>query len=293
MWTGDIVSKTGGGRARTADPGTRLLDYVGRLLNPLVGRQAVALYKKDMIEFSLRSPYFLLYKFLPGLIAPMIILLAMRWNLSNIVDYSYISVRDATYGAVGMVLFIMVGQGNLFAGNQFGLEDSAIKNLMLMPTPRRYYLLGKNLFLGLLFLLDALVLSILMLLYYPSAYTFFAWFSLMVTLFLLILTIGNFTSTIWPYWMPLDKPSFTLRSTVILGLVNMAATILLAILFAPALAAVYFPHEFGQDWLSYIMMLAAVAYGILIHQFTLKPAVQLLESNEFLVLRRVAEREEL
>jgi hypothetical protein len=93
--------------------------------------------------------------------------------------------------------------------------------------------------------------------------------------------------------MPLDRPSFTLRSTIILGLVNAGATIVLAVFFAPALAAVVLPNRFGMEWLSVVMMPVAVAYGLLIHRFTLNGAVTLLESNEFLVLRRIADREEL
>ncbi|MFH1676947.1 MAG: hypothetical protein ABIC40_07965, partial [bacterium] len=213
--------------SKLAALGERRFWEVGeRVMAPLVGEQAYAFFKKDMLALALRSPYFMLYKILPGTIAPVIILLAMHWNLTNVTKlYNQPEIGAGLISAtLTLVIFIVIAQANLFAGNLFGLEDRAIKNLMVLPTPRRVFLLGKNLFLGGLLFIDALVVSLLMLLYFPIAYAFFASFGLLITMFLIILGIGNFTSSIWPYWMPLDRPSFSLRSTVILGLVNFGTT---------------------------------------------------------------------
>jgi hypothetical protein len=295
LWTSDVASKSSGRAIRTNDWVSRALNALGRFLERFLGQQSVAMFKKDMLELSLRSPYFFFYKAVPGSVAPMIILLAMRWNLSNIVRFSDMTdaAQRVTFATLALVIFITVAQGNLYAGNMFGLEDISIKSLMVMPTPRRHFLIGKNMFLGSLYLIDALVLACLVPLYYPSVYTFFSWFTLLVTMYLLILSLGNFTSAIWPYWMPLDKPSFTLRSTMILSLVNSIATLLLGFLFAPALAAVVLPRVYHLTWLSYVMMPIVVAYGVLVYYMSLKPAVALLEANEFLVLARIADREEM
>ncbi len=294
LWESDEKAAGGGKIAEGRDLPTVMLNGLEEALAPIFGSRAIAVYKKDMLEFAARSPYFLLYKFLPGTIAPVIILMAMRWNLEHYVRFSYWpelgpTVRNITFA---VVLFIVIGQGLLFSGNQFGFESENARTLFTLPTHRRHILMGKNIFLGGLYMIDALVLSLLVLLYYPYTYIFFATFSLMITLFILILSIGNFTSAIWPYWMPLDRPSFTLRGTLILSLVNAGALIALALAFAPALAMVALPIYLGNNLLAYLLMPVAVAYGILFHRLTFDPAVGLLESNEFLVLRRVADNEQ-
>jgi hypothetical protein len=295
LWTSDIPSKSASGYVGAQDLSPRLVGMLERVAARIAGPQAAAFFAKDLFEFAFRNPYFIIYKTLPGTIAPIIILLAMKWNLENIVQYSPIENADiiAKNVTLALVLFIVIAQGNLFAGNQFGLEDTAIKNLFVLPTPRRWILLGKNLFLGSLFLVDSIVLSLLLLLYFPGIDSFFMSLSLIITIFLLILGIGNFTSSIWPYWMPLDKPSFTLRSTVILSLVNSAATLVLLILSIPPITAIFYANLLGIRWISYLVMILSVAYGAGFHRLTLPSAVNLLESNEFLILRRVADREEL
>jgi MFS family permease len=248
-----------------------------------------------MLEFWARNPHFFIYKILPGTLAPVIILLAMNWNLNNAIQMGEnddIAVIIKLF-TVGLVLFIVAAQGILFAGNQFGFEGENIRTILALPTPRQHLLTGKNIFLGGLFIIDAMVMSLALLVYFPTLYAFFSWLTLLVVMFLLILAFGNFTSSIWPYWMPLDKPSFTLRTTVILGFVNMGFTIVLAVAILPAIAMIVIPYNTGHQWLGYILMPVAVGYGCFIHKITLKPAVALFESNEFLVLRRVADREQL
>jgi hypothetical protein len=295
LWESDPAAKSSGRFTPKADLVTIALNGVEKIMASIFGAEAAALYKKDMLEFATRSPYFLLYKILPGSIAPMIILLAMRWNLEYYVSFSYRPEYGPTIQLFTfvVVVFIMIGQANLFAGNIFGFESENIRSIFVMPTPRRQILVGKNLFLGGLFVIDALVLSSLMLLYYPTPYAFFTWLTLSLTLFLIILSIGNFTSSIWPYWMPLDKPSFSMRTTIILSVVNTGAIIAMAIAFSIPAAMVLVPWRMGNEVLSYVMMPLALVYALLFHRITLGPAVGLLESNEFLLLRRIADREQL
>ncbi len=289
----DIRKHVEVGRVQKHDIGALLLNGFEKILSPIIGATAFELYRKDMLEYAFRSPYFLVYKFLPGTIAPIIIVLAMQWNLnpqSGLIDTQWRAISLMT--TVILILFIVIGQANLFAGNQFGFEDANIRGLMMFPTPRKEFLLGKNLFFAGLFILDAVILSALSLIFFPKIIIFFATLTLMLTIFLIILSIGNFTSSIWPYWMPLDKPSFTFRTTVILGIVNLGVTVALAIAVAPAAAVVIVPYIFKLYWLSCLMMPVAVIYGIYFHKLTMKHAVALFESNEFLILRRVADREQ-
>lgn len=276
------------------DPATIIIRVLRRGLEPLVGPTAFELFRKDMLEYAFRSHYFLIYKIFPGSIAPIIIALAMKWNIdpkSGLLTGRWHDI--GLYVTVILILFIVLGQAVLFAGNQFGFEDANIVRLMSFPAPRRFFLLGKNLFFSMLFLLDALILAWLATIFFPGIWPFFATLTLALVMFTLILSVGNFTSSIWPYWMPLDKPSFTLRSTIILGFVNMGVTIALAVSFILPFAIVALPHLFKLDWLSYLLMPAALAYGVLFHRLTIGPAVALFESNEFLILRRVADREQL
>ncbi len=297
LWETDTLKKSGlKHRHRDGpDPVSKLFGELARKLRPVFGPEAVALYKKDMLEFWARSPYFFIYKVLPGTLAPVIILLAMHWNLENAIqigEHKELAAIVKIY-TVGMVVFIMAAQGMLFTGNQFGFEGGNIRNLLVLPTPRRHLLMGKNIFLGGLFLFDSIVLSIVLRVYFPELYAFFAWFILLLVMFLLILAFGNSVSLIWPYWMPLDKPSVTLRTTVILGLVNVGFTIVLVISMIPPVAMVLLPYIAGIQWLGYLLMPVAIAYGLFMHRIMMKPAVNLFETNEFLVLRRVADQEEL
>jgi hypothetical protein len=291
----DVKQRVVTSRVREGEFGPAILNWLSRLLVPIVGQTAFELYRKDMLEYALRSPFFLIYKIFPGSIAPIIIVFAMKWNLDP--ESGLLVAPEAREAAmvtmIALLLFIVIGQANLFAGNQFGFEDQNIRGLMSYPTPRKYFLMGKNLFFAGLFFFDSLIVAALALVFFPSAFAFFAVFSLLLTVFLLILAAGNFTSSIWPYWMPLDKPSFTLRTTLILSLVNMGVVIALSIAFAPAAAMVVLPALYGLHWLSYVLMPVAIAYGVLIYRLTMGPAVSLFKSNEFLILRRIADREEL
>ncbi len=291
----DVKHRVATSRVREGEFGPAMLKWLSRLLVPIVGHTAFELYRKDMLEYALRSPFFLIYKIFPGSIAPIIIVFAMKWNLDpeSGLLVSPVAREAALITMIAVLLFIVIGQANLFAGNLFGFEDQNIRGLMSYPTPRKYFLMGKNLFFAGLFFFDSLIVAALALVFFPSAFTFFAVFSLLLTMFLLILAAGNFTSSIWPYWMPLDKPSFTLRTTLILSLVNMGVVLALSIAFVPAGAIVVLPALFGLHWLSYILMPVAIAYGVLIHRLTMGPAVSLFENNEFLILRRIADREEL
>lgn len=297
LWESDEARKSGTRRgiSRGPDQVSQFFGKIAEKLTPIFGNEPVALYKKDMLEFWARSPYFFIYKILPGTLAPVIILLAMHWNLENAIQTGEkvdLAGMIKTY-TVGLVIFIVAGQAMLFAGNQFGFEGENIRNILVLPTPRRHLLTGKNIFLGGLFIIDALVLSFSLLVYFPTLYAFFSWLTSLVVMFLLILAFGNFTSSIWPYWMPLDKPSFTLRTTVILGLVNFGFSIVLVVAMSPVVAMLLLPYDAGLQWLGYLMMPVALAYGLFIYKLAIKPAVDLFKSNEFLVLRRVADREQL
>ena len=297
LWESD-ETKNPGVKRRTShgpDQVSQFLGNIAKKLSAVFGSEAAAMFKKDMLEFWARNPHFFIYKILPGTLAPVIILLAMNWNLNNAIQMGErvdIVMLIKIY-TVGLVLFIVAAQGMLFAGNQFGFEGENIRTILALPTPRQYILIGKNIFLCGLFMIDALVMSLALLVYFPSVYSFFSWLTLLITMFLLILALGNFTSSVWPYWMPLDKPSFTFRTTVILGLVNMIFSIALAVSMLPAIAMIVFPYIASIYWLGYILMPVAIGYGIFFHRITLKPAVNLLATNEFLVLRRVADREQL
>jgi len=295
LWAADPIGKVKLSRHKGDSPVVVYLKWLSKKLTPIFGQEAVAIFRKDMLEFATRSPYFFFYKILPGSIAPLIILLAMRWNLNNI-DFVYPRaevVPALLTFAFGIVIFIVVAQATLFSGNLFGFEGENIRTFMTFPTPRKNLLLGKNLFLGNLFFIDALILSLLMLLYFPKIYTFFAWFTLTLTLFILVLSLGNFISSIWPYWMPLDKPSFTMRTTVILSIVNTGLVVALAISFALPVAIVVVPHILEFDWLSYLMMPVALLYAVMFHKYTMASAVNLFHANEFLIIRRIADKEQL
>ena len=295
-WTQlDLAKRTGTEQVPKHDLAAAFLDKLASIIEPFVGKQAYSIFRKDSLEFAARSPYFFIYKILPGSVAPVIILLAMRFNMEYIQNLStYPALVDyALPSAMVLVLFIVIGQGNLFAGNHFGLEDAMIRSIMVFPVPRKAILLGKNLFLGGLFLLDTIVLSLLSLLFYNSAYIFFGIFTLLLTLFILILSIGNFTSSLWPYWMPFDKPSYTFRNTVILGLVNAGVTLVLVVAIAPVVAGIALPYRYEIFWLGYIFMPLAIFYGFSFHRLSLNPAVNVLENSEFQIIRRVADREQL
>jgi hypothetical protein len=124
-------------------------------------------------------------------------------------------------------------------------------------------------------------------------FTFFACFSLLVTMFLLMLSMGNFSSSIWPYWLPMKRPSWSIRTGLIPGLISLVSVNVIGVLAIPPALAVLLPHGLGLDGIAYFFMPVSILYGLLIYSLTLTPAANVLRSNEFLVLHRVAEREEL
>jgi hypothetical protein len=291
----DVRVRVRSAMVKPDDVPVRFLNFIEMMLSRFVDPVALAVYRKDMLEFAFRSQYFIIFKFLPGTIAPVIIAFAMKWNLSP--ESGLITNPEAKEVTmiimVILILFIVIAQANLFAGNMFGMEEAGIKSLLALPSDRMGILLGKNLFFGGLFLVDAIVVSAISQIYFQHPAIFFMTLSLLVTIMILIITIGNFTSVIWPYWMPLDKASFTLRSTIILSLINTAALVCLSILISIPLVMVMLPIVNNLFWVAYLMMPVSVLYAIVLHKLSLPTAVNLFKTNEFLLLRRIADKEEL
>lgn len=190
----------------------------------------------------MRDRYFFFYKMVPGVIAPSIILLAGKYNAELMRDaYGLMTWFIPLY--LGLALMIFVAQANLFVANFFGFERDQIAALLTTPVDRRQMLWGKNLFLFAILLPDMLVIATftLMLLSNPSWGLWVMLFTVLLSIVIVLLGLGNLASVLVPYFTPLDRPVITLQGAVLVGLVNTGILLALALLMVPNLALLLGP----------------------------------------------------
>jgi len=158
--------------------------------------------------------------------------------------------RSATIGdsfkpfiACGAIAFMFLGMSQI-AFNQFGFDRSGFRALVLLPTPRKYILLGKNL----AFLPVAVGIGWVLLVFVKIALKI----SFMVLLaagvqllaaFLLLSMMGNFFSVLAPYRVASGslKPTKTSSKTSLLIFVS-------RLVFPTMMAPIFFPPAMGLLW---------------------------------------------
>ncbi|MFC1637229.1 hypothetical protein ACFL5Z_20615, partial [Planctomycetota bacterium] len=212
--------------------------------------------------------------------------------------------RSATIGdnfrpfiAPGAIVFMFLGLSQL-ACNQFGFDRNGFRALVLLPAPRKYILLGKNL----AFLPTAIgigfVLLVLVKIAMNISFTVFLAAGLqLLAAFLLLSMMGNLFSVLVPYRVASGslKPTKSSTKTSLLIFVS-------RLLFPTIMSPIFFPAAMGLLWarVGWLpaaptnLLLSAVLLGLLIffYRLSLAPLGNLLQKREKEILQVVTQEVE-
>jgi ABC-2 type transport system permease protein len=179
--------------------------------------------------------------------------------------------------------------------NHFGFDRTGFRAIALLPTPRRYILLGKNLALSLLALIVFSVFLVLV-----TAMTHLRFLDVLaagfefVALFLLMSTLGNLASILVPYRVAAGarKATKTTSLTALMIFVSHLTSMLaiLPVLLPPLLGmllAHFYPLSVSAATLPCAAILATLA--ALLYRLTLEPLGQLMERREPRILEVVTQ----
>ena len=194
--------------------------------------------------------------------------------------------------ATGAVVFISLGLSQLMY-NLFGFDRGGFRQLVLLPTPRKQILLGKNLaFLPLAAGIGAILLVFVKIVMGISFVIVIAAGLQLLAAFLMISMAGNLISILVPYRVAAGslKPTKSSTKTTILMLVS-------RMFFPMVVAPIFFPPAMGLLWSSVGWMPAApvnllfsaalLALLAFFYRLSLGPLGDLLQRREKKILQIV------
>jgi len=207
--------------------------------------------------------------------------------------------RSATIGddfrpfiTPGAIVFMFLGMSQL-ACNQFGFDRSGFRSLVLLPTPRKHILLGKNLaFLPIAIGIGIILLVLLKIFLNISSIVLFAAVLQLLAAFLLLSMMGNLFSILVPYRVASGslKPTKTSTKTSLLIFVS-------RLLFPTIMTPIFLPVTMGLlwsrvDWLpaaptNLFFSVALLGLLVFLYWLSLKPLGNLLQKREKDILQVV------
>jgi ABC-2 type transport system permease protein len=194
--------------------------------------------------------------------------------------------------ATGAVVFMCLGLSQLMY-NLFGFDRGGFRQLVLLPTPRKQILLGKNLaFLPLAVGIGAILLLFIMVVMRLSFVIIIAAFLQLLAAFLLLSMVGNLVSILVPYRIAAGSLKPTKSST------KTGVLIFLSRIFFPMIMApIFFPPAIGLllagvGWLpaapvNLFFSAALFALLALFYYLSLSPLGELLQRREKQILEVV------
>jgi hypothetical protein len=187
--------------------------------------------------------------------------------------------------ATGAVVFMCLGLSQIMY-NLFGFDRSGFRQLVLLPTPRKQILLGKNLaFLPLAIAIGAILLIFVMIVMNISFVTIIAAFLQLLAAFLILSMVGNMISILVPYRIAPGslKPTKSSTKTTVLMLIS-------RIFFPMVVAPIFFPPAIGLLFSRFIRLPAApvnlvfsaalLALLAIFYRLSLGPLGELLQRRE-------------
>jgi len=199
--------------------------------------------------------------------------------------------------APGAIVFVFLGMSQL-ACNQFGFDRSGFRALVLLPTPRKYILLGKNLaFLPTAIGIGFVVLVLVKIALNISFIVCLAAGLQLLAAFVLLSMMGNLFSVLVPYRVASGslKPTKTSTKTSLLIFVS-------RLLFPTIMAPIFLPATMGLLWsrvgwlpaASTNLFFSAALLGLLhfFYWLSLAPLGDLLQRREKDILQVVTQEVE-
>ncbi len=289
--TGNVEGAPVGPQGRTRRAIAEMVaGFWARVLKPVLPPVALEVMRKDHLNL-LRNRNFILYKTIPATIGPVLIIVSTWYNVNHL----HFIQRDEglpkyiTYAAMFFAGFIVIAQAHLFAGNVFGLEGRGIFSLFTTEANKRDILIGKNAFLLTLYILDATVFGLLTWLLLRSfAIGAIAALTLM-NLFVIMLSVGNFTSAVLPYYFDLDRPAVSASQVIVLAIAESLSAMMSLFLLLPVGALLLIPLWLHWYWLEIITIPLGLAYSFFWLCISVRFAGPLVERFERNIMLKVSE----
>jgi len=192
--------------------------------------------------------------------------------------------------AFGLIAFMVLASFSMFLFNAFGTDPEGFQALVLLPTPRHRYLIGKNLaYFPIVGLLYAVFAGISLVLFAAKPMLIAIGTIHFLQIYLSLCLLGNFLSIYFPYRMRKDSMNAAGRkpAAFLTGLISLFAIPALMIpsgitvLVHTMLGAVpgFTRIPVGLLMAMAFFVLTATAYGL-----TLRPAGRLLQAREQQIL---------
>lgn len=269
-------------------------DYVSAFwvnaLRRFLPAQALEIMRKDHLNL-LRNRSFLLYKSIPAVIGPGIIMFAIWYSTTN---YEYIRRDSVLLGcfvntAIIFSGFVITAQASLFSGNIFGLEGRGIYSLFTTGIDKRIVLIGKDAFLLTLFLFDAFVYGCFTWLLLGSFIYGLMAFLILFNFFILLMASGNFASAILPYYYDLERPAVSAQQVILTAVVEAVSAMVSAILLLPALLLLVLPFIMHLPIILILFAPLALGYSFLWLWVSIRFAGPLVERLQQNIMLKVSE----
>jgi len=207
---------------------------VNRHFSPKWASHPAIIIASIQAKTLLRDWHFIFYKMLPGEITPILILLIIKYYF---MEYGIIRGSElfiyATIGFLTLIIILFLAQAFIFVGNIFGYDREAISVILASPVDDKTILFGKNLFMFCLLSVDALVISMLTGLFVSRIAIPLTFFCFMECMVIILVGLGNFSSIIYPYHVPFDKPTVSFQGTLIVAIFSLLTDMILLALLSP------------------------------------------------------------
>ena len=245
-------------------------EVVSRLVPP----QVLAIALKDL-KYYRRDPQYLRLTVMP-LVYVFVLVISTIYGGGN-TAYAVTAVNTGQiFGLIRPMIapaYILLSLFTL-AYNTLGFEGQSLTTLLLFPVNPKQVLLGKNLVIFLLGLVELIV--VVLLVAFISHTWLFALPSLTLGLtgVLIVLALGNITSVYFPQRARFGQRGFQSTSSMsaqggcMRVVMSFAAMIVDVVVLIPALAAMVLPIAFHAIWLWVFAIPLSLAYGVLIYYAT-------------------------
>jgi hypothetical protein len=199
--------------------------------------------------------------------------------------------------ATGAVVFVLLGMSQLMF-NQFGFDRGGFRQLVLLPAPRKWILLGKNLaFAPIAFATGLTVLAIATLALQVSAVVFLAAALQLAAAFLLVSMAGNLLSVLVPHRITpgsLRRTKTSATTTLLIFVSRLLFPAAMIPLFIPPAVGLLVSRVTSLPAAPVNLLFSAVLAGLLalLYRLSLAPLGELLQRREKQILQVVTEEVE-
>lgn len=238
----------------------------------IIAPQALAVATKDL-KYYRRDPQYLRLTVLPLLYVVVLVTSTVLGGGNAGYDFSSADTSGHIFNSFRLLVapaFVLLSLFSL-AYNTLGFDRQSLTTLFLFPVKPRYILLGKNLVIFLLGIIE-LVIVVLLIAFISRAWLFaLPAFTLGLAGIMIVLACGNVTSVFFPQRVRFGQRGFQSNNNIsaqegcLRVIMSFTALAVSAVTLIPVLAAMLLPVIFHATWFWVISIPLSLAYGAFIY----------------------------